>query len=48
MRLEPSDPRFRALVYQAAALGATLALGWFLVSNTLENLAERNIASALR
>ena len=45
MRLEPSDPRFRALVYQAAALGATLALGWFLVSNTLENLAERNIAS---
>lgn len=45
MRFEPSDPRLRALVYQVAALGATLALGWFLVSNTLENLAERNIAS---
>jgi general L-amino acid transport system permease protein len=37
--------RMRALVYQASAVGATLVLAWFLISNTVENLAERNIAS---
>lgn len=45
MKFSSRDPRFRALVYQAAALGATLVLAWFLISNTLQNLAERNIAS---
>ena len=43
--MKPSDPRLRALVYQAAALGAALLAAWFLISNTLENLEARNIAS---
>jgi len=43
--VKPSDPRLRALVYQAAALGAALLAAWFLISNTLENLEARNIAS---
>jgi general L-amino acid transport system permease protein len=37
--------RVRALVYQASAVGATLILAWFFISNTVDNLAERNIAS---
>ncbi|HEX6005170.1 MAG TPA: ABC transporter permease subunit [Burkholderiales bacterium] len=45
MKFSFHDGRLRALAYQAAALGTTLALAWFLVGNTLENLAERNIAS---
>jgi general L-amino acid transport system permease protein len=32
-------------VFQAGALGLALVLAWILVSNTLENLAARNIAS---
>jgi general L-amino acid transport system permease protein len=40
-----SDPRLRALVYQAAALAAALLVASFLISNTLENLEARNIAS---
>lgn len=40
-----SDPRFRALVYQGVALGAALIVAWVFVSNTLENLAARGIAS---
>jgi len=45
VKLRSSDPRLRALVYQVSAAAATLLLGWFLISNTIENLAERNIAS---
>ena len=45
MKLRSSDPRLRALVYQVSAAGATLLLAWFLISNTMENLAERNIAT---
>jgi general L-amino acid transport system permease protein len=32
-------------VYQGAALAAVLALGWYLYSNTVANLAARNIAT---
>jgi general L-amino acid transport system permease protein len=35
----------RRLAYQGGALAAALLLAWYLVSNTLENLAARNIAS---
>jgi general L-amino acid transport system permease protein len=35
----------RKAAYQAAALGAALLAGGYLVSNTLDNLAARNIAS---
>jgi general L-amino acid transport system permease protein len=45
VRFRSSDPRLRALVYQLSAAGAALLLAWFLISNTIENLAERNIAS---
>jgi general L-amino acid transport system permease protein len=35
----------KKIAFQAGALGGALLLGWFLVSNTLDNLAARNIAS---
>jgi general L-amino acid transport system permease protein len=35
----------RQLAYQAVALAALAALGWFLISNTLANLEARRIAS---
>lgn len=39
------DPKFRAIVYQILILGL-VALGvWYLVSNTLTNLANRNIST---
>jgi len=37
--------RGRALAYQALALGALVAAGWFLCTNTAENLAARQIRS---
>lgn len=43
VRLSWSDPRFRAYVYQALILGLVVYVVWFLVSNTLDNLAARNI-----
>jgi general L-amino acid transport system permease protein len=35
----------RRIAYQAAAIGAALLVAWFLISNTIENLHERRIAS---
>jgi general L-amino acid transport system permease protein len=35
----------RRIAYQAAAIGAALAVAWFLISNTMANLEERRIAS---
>lgn len=43
VRLSWSDPRFRAYVYQALILGLVVYAIWFLVSNTLDNLAAHNI-----
>ena len=40
-----SDPRLRALVWQALALAAVGALGWFLIGNAVDNLARGSIAS---
>ncbi|GAA4344007.1 amino acid ABC transporter permease [Pigmentiphaga soli] len=40
-----SNPSLRAAVYQVAALAAVGLVAWFLVSNTLANLASRHIAS---
>src|SRR5688572_30079517 len=37
----------RRIAYQAAAIGAALAVAWFLISNTMQNLEERRIASGL-
>ncbi len=39
------DPRIRAIIYQALFLVALIALGWYLVSNTVENLRIRGIRS---
>ncbi|MGP1396640.1 MAG: amino acid ABC transporter permease [Inquilinaceae bacterium] len=40
-----NDPRIRAILYQIIAVGLLTLLGWYLVSNTLENLSRQNIAS---
>jgi general L-amino acid transport system permease protein len=40
-----NDPRVRGIVYQVVFVGAVVALGWFLVHNTLTNLQRQNIAS---
>jgi len=45
MRSSLRDARFRALVFQIAALGAVLAVLAYLVSNTVVNLEARKIAS---
>jgi len=39
------DPRWRALVFQALALAAVVAVGVFIVTNTLANLSKQGIAS---
>ncbi|MCH7479204.1 MAG: amino acid ABC transporter permease, partial [SAR324 cluster bacterium] len=39
------NPGVRAVVYQAAALGAVAAAGYAIFRNTLRNLEERGIAS---
>jgi general L-amino acid transport system permease protein len=45
VRLSLGDPLFRAIVYQVIVVAAVGAVIWFLVSNTLSNLAARKIAS---
>jgi general L-amino acid transport system permease protein len=40
-----NDPRIRALVFQVIVLGGTIALGFFLVSNTLHNMEQRGVSS---
>ena len=40
-----NDPRARALIVQAVVLGAVIALGFYLVNNTLANMQARGIAS---
>lgn len=39
--------RFRGIVYQVLVVGGVVALGWYLVHNTLANLAARGIATGL-
>jgi general L-amino acid transport system permease protein len=39
-----NDPNVRAIVYQVVVVGAVVALGWYLVHNTLENMARQGIA----
>jgi general L-amino acid transport system permease protein len=40
-----TNPSVRGAVYQALAVGAVGAIGWFLVANTLHNLSTRGIVS---
>lgn len=44
-RLSWNDPGVRALIYQALILGIVGFAVWYLVSNTLHNLAVRNIST---
>src|SRR5215470_2719502 len=39
------NPAIRGIAYQVLFVGAVVALGWFLVHNTLVNLRRQNIAS---
>jgi general L-amino acid transport system permease protein len=39
-----NDPNVRAIFYQIVIVGAVIALGWYLVHNTLENMARQGIA----
>ena len=40
-----NDPRIRALGLQLALVGGVLALGWYLLGNTLHNLESRGITT---
>jgi general L-amino acid transport system permease protein len=40
-----NDIRVRGVLYQVLVIGGVIALGWYLVSNTLSNLAARDIAT---
>lgn len=40
-----NSARVRGILYQILVVGGVLALGWFLVSNTLDNLGKRGIAT---
>ncbi len=42
-----NDRRYRAILYQVLVLGGVFLLGWYLVNNTLTNLASRDIATGL-
>lgn len=42
-----NSARFRGIVYQVLVVGLVVALGWYLVHNTLINLAARGIATGL-
>lgn len=44
-RLSWSDPRLRSVFFQALAVAAVGAVLWYLVANTMANLAARNIAT---
>ncbi len=39
-----NDPRVRAVIYQILIAGGVVLIGWYLISNTMENLAKQNIA----
>src|ERR1700722_5421625 len=45
MRLSWSDPVFRSFVWQVVIVGLVVAIGWYFVRNTAENLAARHIAT---
>jgi general L-amino acid transport system permease protein len=40
-----NDPNARAVFFQILVLGGVALLGWYLVTNVLENLARQNIAT---
>ena len=45
MSFSLSDPTVRAVFYQILVVGIVVAVGWFLIHNTLDNLSRRSIAT---
>jgi general L-amino acid transport system permease protein len=45
LRLSWADPVFRSVVWQIVIVGFVVAIGWYLASNTAQNLAARHIAT---
>jgi general L-amino acid transport system permease protein len=45
LRLSWADPLFRSIVWQIVIVGIVVAIGWYLVRNTNQNLAARHIAT---
>jgi general L-amino acid transport system permease protein len=45
VRLSWSDPRFRSVVWQVVVVGIVVAIAWYLISTTNENLTARRIAT---
>jgi general L-amino acid transport system permease protein len=45
MRLSWSDPLFRSVVWQTVIVGIVIAIGWYFIRNTADNLAARHIAT---
>jgi general L-amino acid transport system permease protein len=45
IRLSWTDPVFRSIVWQIVIVGIVIAIGWYFVRNTNENLAARHIAT---
>jgi general L-amino acid transport system permease protein len=45
LQLSWTDPVFRSIVWQILILGIVVAIGWYFVRNTNENLAARHIAT---
>ena len=45
MRLSWTDPVFRSIVWQIVIIGLVVAIVWYLISNTSQNLAARHIAT---
>jgi len=45
MSFSLSDPTFRAVFYQILVVGIVVAVGWYLIANTLDNLSRRSIAT---
>lgn len=45
MRVSSVGPTFRAIVWQLVIVGIVVAIGWYLVHNTMQNLTARRIAT---
>jgi len=45
LRLSWTDPTFRGLIWQIVIVGMVGMVGWYLVRNTMDNLAARHIAT---
>jgi len=45
IRFSWSDPLFRAIIWQIVIVGIVVGIGWYLVHNTMQNLAARRIAT---